>query len=404
MNANSHAEQTVSIFDDPYPFYAQLRENDPVHFHEAIQAWFLLRYEDVVRCLKDAVTFSSARLRAMLAPQLSGTAIDSLRFYQYEVDNMLFCDGERHTMRRELANRAFVPTAIAHMRPHVQKAVDSVIDRLQDKQEFDFVAAFSSVVPVQIICDMFAVPEPLRQDFVTWTHSMSRLFGGAADMQQALAAAEEHVVLFHDYLEQLIRERRKSLGTDVLSLMIKQQDHQHLSDHQVTIQAVQIVAAGHITTVDLLGNAMAALLRHPQQLQRLRDDPSLIDTAVEEMLRYDTSILLTHRVATRDVAMGGKTIKQGDLVFPIMAAANRDPAVFDNPDAFDIGRTNNAHVSFIAGPHFCAGAPLARMELHIAFTTLLRRFGHLQLADNGLEWKQGHLMFRGPSRLAVKIS
>jgi cytochrome P450 len=222
-------------------------------------------------------------------------------------------------------------------------------------------------------------------------------------MQQALAAAEDDVVSFHEYIEQLIRERRESLGSDVLSLMIKNQDQKDLSDHQVAIQAVQIVAAGHITTVDLLGNAMVALLRHPQQLQRLRDEPSLIDSAVEEMLRYDTSIPLTHRMATRDVTMGGKTIVQGDLVFPILAAANRDPAVFAMPDTFDIGRTHNAHVSFIAGPHFCAGAALARMELNLAFTTLLRRFGHMQLAANGLAWKQGHLMFRGPSKLYVKI-
>ena len=403
MTTKNHREKPAAIFDDPYPFYAHLRESDPVHFHEETKAWFLLRYADVATCLRDTDTFSSQRLRSMLVPQLADMALDSLRFYQYEIDNMLFCDGERHTIRRNLASRAFVPAAVERLRPQIQQATDGLIDQLANKPAFDFVAEFSSKLPVQMICDMFAVPEPMRQDFVTWTHSMSRLLGGSSDMRGTLEAAEEHVVAFHDYIEHLIRQRRRAPGSDVLSLMIANQGHNHLSDHQVAIQAVQIIAAGHITTVDMLGNAMVALLRHPEQLTKLKDDLSLIDSAVEEMFRYDTSIPLTHRVATRDVEIDGKTIRSGDLVFPVIAAANRDPAIFDDPDVFDIGRQHNVHLTFISGPHVCVGAMLARLELHIAFTTLLQRLGELQLCEDGLAWKQGHLMLRGPARLHLEI-
>jgi pimeloyl-[acyl-carrier protein] synthase len=383
---------------DPYPTYHRLRAEDPVH-QSPLGFWVLTRYEDVVASLRDPrmikepiAAFVAARFGLPAPPLGMGLS-------------MLDRDPPDHTRLRGLVSKAFTPRVIEQLRPHIQQIVDGLLDRVQGDREMDLIEQFAYPLPVVVICEMLGVPVADHERFKGWGLDIAR--GLDAIMLPPDSPVAERSVLARralaDYFRGLIAERRRAPRDDMLSgLIAAEEAGDKLSEDELLATCILLLVAGHETTVNLIGNGSLALLRHPAELRRLREDPGLIVTAVEELLRFDGPVQRTARIPSEDVTIGGKTIGKGEMVMPFIGAADRDPAQFPDPDRLDIGRTENRHIAFGWGIHFCIGAPLARVEGQIAINTLLRRMPRLALATAEPQHRQS-LTLRGLTSLPVSF-
>ena len=383
---------------DPYPTYHRLRAEDPVH-QSPLGFWVLTRYEDVVSTLRDPrlikepiAAFVAARFGLQAPPLGMGLS-------------MLDRDPPDHTRLRGLVSKAFTPRVIEQMRSHIQQIVDGLLDRVQGDRGMDLIEQFAYPLPVIVICEMLGVPVADHERFKGWGLDIAR--GLDAIMLPPDSPVAERSVLARralaDYFRGLIAERRRAPRDDMLSgLIAAEEAGDKLSEDELLATCILLLVAGHETTVNLIGNGSLALLRHPDQLRRLREDPGLIVTAVEELLRFDGPVQRTARIPSEDVTIGGKIIGKGEMVMPFIGAADRDPAQFPDPDRLDIGRTENRHIAFGWGIHFCIGAPLARVEGQIAINTLLRRMPRLTLATAEPQHRQS-LTLRGLTSLPVSF-
>ncbi len=379
---------------DPYPTYHRLRTEDPVH-HSPLGFWVLTRYEDVVavlldpRCAKEPI---AALVAARLGATTPGIGL-----------SMLDRDPPDHTRLRGLVNKAFTPRVVELLRPHIQQIVDGLLDQVEGAGSMDLIEDFAYPLPVVVICEMLGVPAGDRQRFKAWGLDIARgldalLLPPDSDVAKRSSAARH---AFADYFRELIAERRASPRGDLLSALIAAEEAgDTLSEDELLATCILLLVAGHETTVNLIGNGTLALLRHPAELRRLRENPALIGSAVEELLRYDGPVQRTARVPSAHVTIGGRTIGTGEMVLPFIGAADRDPAQFPDPDRLDITRTDNRHIAFGWGIHFCLGAPLARVEGQIAINTLVRRLPNLALATEAPEYRQS-LTLRGLKTLPV---
>ena len=378
--------------NDPYPGLHRLREIDPAN-ETPIGIWRLTRYADVNRLLHDVP--AGVRTTDGLLPGVEEAA-ETQRLF------MLQQDPPTHTRLRRLVSAAFTPRAIAALRPKIQRIVDECLDRVAARGEMDVIKELALPVPATVICEMMGVPVADRDRFTVWTAQAT--FGLAAPIlppeiiEQARAAALQ----LGDYFQGLIAERRTHLTDDILSALIRAEEQgDRLSALELVSQAIGLLIAGFETTIGLIGNGVRALIRHPGELAKLRARPELIGSAVEECLRYDGPIVLTARVLHADVEFSGKIIPRNAMVWGMLAAANRDPAAFPDPDRFDVERQPNEHLAFGGGAHYCLGAHLARLEGQIAIGTLVRRFEGLALESETVEW--GASLFRVPGRLPVEF-
>jgi cytochrome P450 len=315
---------------------------------------------------------------------------------------MLFRDPPDHTRLRALVSKAFTPRMIETMREHIQEIVDRLLDRVQAAGEMDVIGDLAYPLPVTVICEMLGVPLADRDRFTVWTAEAT--FGLAAAIlppemiAQARAAGES----LAQYFDVLIQKRRSSLTDDILSGLIRaEEEGDRLSGPELISQSIGLLIAGFETTIGLIGNGVRALVNNPSELAKLRARPELIDSAVEECLRYEGPIVLTPRILHEDAEFGGKLIAKDSMVWAMLAAANRDPERFPDPDRFDIERADNDHLAFGGGPHFCLGYHLAQLEARAAIGTLVRRFDHLRLESDTVEW--GRSLFRVPERIPVSI-
>ena len=354
---------------DPYPFYHRLRSVEPVH-QTSMGFWVLTRYDDVVMVLRDP-RFGRDGFEHLLAA-VYGDDRESGRLSR----SMLFRDPPDHTRLRALVSKAFTPRVIESMRAHIRDIVDRLLDRVQDSHGMDVIADLAYPLPVTVICEMLGVPAGDQGAIRQWSSDVARsldAIGMSSDAEivtRGRAARRE----LADYFRRLLPERRRHPQDDLLSLLIAAEEAgDKLSEGELLATCILLFIAGHETTVNLIGNGVLALLRHPDQLGRLRDDPALIHSAVEELLRYDSPVQRTARITNTDVEVDGRAIAKGSMVVAAIGAANRDPAHFSEPDRLDIARRDNRHVAFGFGIHFCLGAPLARVEGQIALGTLLRR-------------------------------
>src|SRR5438093_1738638 len=307
-----------------------------------------------------------------------------------------------HTRLRRLVSRAFTPRAIAALRASVQRIVDGCLERVAARGEMDVIADLALPVPSIVICEMLGVPVADRDRFTVWTAQAT--FGLAAPLlpPEVIEVARAAGASLGAYFEELIAAHRANLSADLLSELVRAEEAgERLSAAELLSQAIGLLIAGFETTIGLIGNGVRALLRHPDQLAKLRARPALVASAVEECLRYDGPIILTARVLHADAEFGGKTIPRDAKVWGMLAAANRDPAVFRAPDTFDIERQPNEHLAFGGGAHFCLGAHLARLEGQIAIGSLVERFGDLALLSPAVEW--GPSLFRVPGRLPLRF-
>lgn len=386
--------------DDPYAAYARLRRADPVHwtdFDGEEGAWVLSRYQDCLSVLKDP-RFGMVRSGAEVPPNLAGGA--AARVFPHM---LIFKDPPYHTRLRRLVSKAFAPRAVESLGPRIQQIVDDLLDGAETRGVMDLMADFAFQVPVFVICDLLGVPREDRVLFKTWTPDFSRIFETRWATPDEIARCHVATAELCKYFEDHIRRRRHDPGDDILSALIEAEvEGDRLCLEELMASAIQLLNAGYETTMGLIGNASLALLRHPDQLRKLRLEPDLLPAAVEEALRYDAPVQYSGRVAHEDVELGGRRIERNQTVFTLLGSANRDPDFCDYPDHFDITRYGVTHLSFGYGAHFCLGAHLARLETRIALGALVSRFPRLALAcDADRLERRTSLLFRTLESLPV---
>jgi cytochrome P450 len=394
-----------AFLEDPYPFYRRMRRQDPVYWSDALGHWVLTRYDDVLAATRHPA-LSSARTEAFVRSQLRGSDLALAADYtRITTGMMLMKDGAEHHRLRVLGNHAFTPSALEHWRSVIEGVVDERLDAALARGRMDLIGDLARPLPAIVIAELFGIPPEDRETFHKWSMASARFLGRAVgDPEEAARAANEAYVQQERYFRDLMEERRRRPGDDLMSLLLEGQAEGRLTAEEVCAQCILLLAAGHITSMDQLGNTVLALLRNPTQMGRLRDDPALVPSAVEEGLRYDSTAQLLQRVARSDLVLRGQTIRRGDLLYLSLGAANRDPEVFPEHDRFDVGRAGNGHLAFGAGPHGCPGATLTRRELEVALARLVRRMPRLRLdGDRPPLRRADSLVFRGLESLPVRF-
>ncbi|MFE2067198.1 cytochrome P450 [Streptomyces sp. NPDC059467] len=374
---------------DPYPFYARMRREDPVH-RSAQGIWYLTRYGDVEAALSD-LRLSNDRDRMTRAYSALGGDLKAFSRLTDRLGRVMSnTDPPHHARLRKLANRAFTARRVEALRDGIQRIVDRLIDEaIAAGPTMDLIEAVASPLPMSVVCELFGIPSEDLPQVKTWFHRFGRL-------TEDIDKSEEAIEQYEEYLARLVRRRRADPGDDLISALVATQaQDDRLTDSELLSTCFVLITAGDETTTHLIGNGMLALLRHPDQLARLRADPALIRAAVEELARYDTPTQAIVRVVAEDIEIGGRTLREGELAYLFLAATNRDPERFEDPDRLDLTRPGNRHLSFGNGPHFCLGGPLAKLQTEVAVGTLVRRLPHLRPADGAvLDWRPNPLQRR----------
>lgn len=393
-----------AFFADPYPLYHQLRADDPVHWSEVLGGWMLTRYDDVFATLRDTRHFSNRGRMLSVLDHVPADTRDELRLFEdHFTVGLISSDPPDHTRLRGLINRGFTPRVIEQLRPRIQVLVDDLLDRVIERGAMDVIRDLANPLPAIVIAELLGAPPDDRDRFKGWSEEILAFQGTGRASPEVLARSQHGLHEMRTFLIDLLHDRRRAPRDDLLSQMVAAEaDGDRLTEAELLTTCVTLLTAGHETTTNLIGNGVYTLLRHPDQMERLRANPSLMPTAIEEMLRYESPLQRNPRRVAADIELHGKRLRKGDFVLQILGAANHDPAQFPDPDRFDIERQPNRHIAFGFGVHFCLGAPLARLEAPIAIGTLLRRLPQLQLADAAVQWYE-HGLLRGLRSLPVAL-
>jgi pimeloyl-[acyl-carrier protein] synthase len=387
---------------NPYPTYHRLREEDPVHRYFVGGDWILTRYADVKAVLKSGCVRTDDRPKSIQErnkylqdkeKNLNSLAYTTSRF-------LFYMNPPDHTRLRALVGKGFSPVVVERMRPRIQEIVDELLDKVRHKGSMDIVADLASPLSVTVISKLLGIPKEAQQQLHQWVNVLSRILDPLVSLQEyeAMNKATEEI---QEYLRTLIAEREKDPQADLISnLIAAKEQNDTLSQKELLAICTLLFAAGEETTGNTIGNGMLALLQHPNQMEQLKREPTKIQSAVEEIIRYDSAIQMLTRIATDNLEIGNRTIKAGEKIVLCLGAANRDPAQFSEPDEFNINREPNQHVAFADGIHYCLGAALARVEAQIAINTLIQKFSDLQLTSNKLEWKKS-IVIRGLKALPI---
>jgi cytochrome P450 len=389
------------VLADPYPLYHRLRAHDPVHWDPYLHAWVVTRYEDVITVL---TRFSAARtptpeyFEALGAPEVSPIA-------RVMVKQMLFLDGPAQARVRKLAAPAFLPGRVRALRGHIEEIATRLIDNIvaRGTGQVDLLADFAEPLPAIVTAEMLGVPVEDHAQLKAWSVTFAQMLGNFQHNPDRLGDVQRAVEGLTGYFHKAIAAQRKQPRDGLIhTLMTSEMDGDRLSDDEVVANCIVTMVGGLETTTNLIGNGMLSLLRNPDQMARLRAEPDLMPAAVEELLRYESPSQHTARLAPADVVLGGKQIRKRQAVIAVMAAGNRDPERFADPDRLDFDRPDNRHLAFGWAAHFCFGAPLARAEGQIAFASLLRRFPVLELTGAPLVWRE-NLGLRGLKSLPLSF-
>ena len=385
------------VLADPYPLFRRLRTEDPVHWDPYLHAWIVTRYRDVVTVLHDYSaerTPTPEQLMSMGLAHLSPIA-------QVMVKQMLFLDAPAHTRLRSLASYAFTPQRVAVLREHIERIVESLLDAVESKGRMDVIADLAEPLPNVVTAEMLGVPVEDQWQLKAWSADFAEMLGNFQHnpdrVPMVLRAVEEMTAYFRNRIAEQRIEPREGL---IQSLLTAEIQGDRLTEEEVVANSIVTMVGGQETTTNLIGNGVLALLRNPDQLQKLRADLSLIPSAVEELLRYDCPSQHTARLTPENTVLGGKQIHKRQAVIAVMAAGNRDPERFPDPDRLDITRTDNRHLAFGWAAHFCFGAALARIEGQAAFEAILRRLPNLKLEPGALVWRP-NMGLRGLTALPV---
>jgi len=384
------------VYLNPYPKYAELRAKAPLHWSPLLESWVATRYADVDAILRDQKRFSNdPRQRQRTRAARPTPTVDNPGG-----QSMLFVDPPEHTRLRALVNKAFTPQAIATLTPRIQAIVQELLDQIPEPSHFDLIDTLAYPLPVIVMAELLGIPPQDRAQFKYWSDRRARVLEPTItprEIQEANRAARE----LDEYFRGVIKARRLEPRDDLISRLVATEEAgDKLTLDELLVMLRLLLIAGNETTTNLIGNGMLALLRHPDQLQQLRAHPDLIDTAVEEMLRYDTAVQLDFRTALEDVEIGRQRITKGQGIMLLLGAANHDPDMFHAPEQFDITRREASHLSFGRGVHHCLGAPLARTEARLAFTGLLERFSTIRLLTEHPPFKD-NVVLRGLQALPI---
>jgi hypothetical protein len=384
----------VEFIRDPYPVYARLREHEPVYWSDIMRGWVLTGYEHVDAVVRDFAGFSSdLRHDPLTAPErrLPGPPI------------LVMLDPPDHTRLRALVTRAFARRAVELLRPRIEALTGELLDAVHGRDAFDVMDALALPLPAIVIAELLGVPSADRDRFKRWSLTLIRSVE-PVQTEERLAEGAEAQRMMSEFLAGIMEQRRRAPENDLISeLLAVEEAGDRLSPGETMTMVRLLLVGGHETTTDLIGNGLLALLRHPEQMARLRSRPELMASAVEEILRYDAPVQYLRRVALAPFRLGDREIEPGQRVFPMLGAANRDPAVFDRPEQLDIERTPNRHLAFGRGIHHCVGAALARLEAAVALEQVLARFGSISLVEDPPRHRP-QIMLRGLETLPVRIS
>lgn len=393
-----------TFFDNPYPAYAALREQGPVHWSEEFcgGAWLLTDYADVAHVLRDP-GFSTRRAGGW-ANSAGPEARTRLReFKRIFSRSLLFLDAPQHMRLRQVMNAGFKPAMVQSLRPQIAAIVEELLNDLETAEEPDFIAGFARQLPARVIAEMLGVDKADRSDFFAWSDQVAAFIGSPTPTLEIALRAQTSLVALNEYFRDLLPDRRRKPGADLISRLIEAEEQGLIvTDKELLAQCCTLLFAGHETTRNLLGNGLFTFLRHPGQWQRLQEMPSLMASALKELLRFESPVQYTGRRVKVDTELHGRLLRKGDLVIPLIGAANRDPRKFRDPDTFDICRDEGNHLSFGYGPHVCVGATLTYLEAEVAFTALMRRMPDMSLVDQTPEWNR-NAVYRSLARLPIRI-
>ena len=370
---------------NPYDVYERLRSESPIHRMRLINAWALTEYDDALAILQDHRRFSSGENKLEYAPYRT----------------MLDLDPPDHTRLRSLVSKAFTPRAVAALGPRIQAIVEELLDDLADRDSFDLISDFAFPFPVIVIAEMLGIPAEDRDKFNVWSNDIALAVEPILSGEEIVRVerASDEII---EYFEGIIEQRRKQPRDDMLSaLLAAEEEGDRLTHDELLGTLMLLLVAGNETTRSLIGNGMLALLKNPDELQRLREDSDLLGSAIDEMLRYDSPVQIIIRVVLEDTEFKGKRFRAGQKVIILVGAANRDPTVFADPGALDIGRQEKSHISFGRGIHYCLGSPLALLEARVAFANLIERFSSIELVTEP-EFRD-QIVLRGVESLRIRV-
>jgi len=383
------------MVQDPYPAYAALRDRAPAHRSQLLRAWLFTRHADVDAILGDHRRFCNDPRKGSIP------VLRRARLNPPEESSMVMVDPPDHTRLRALVNEAFTPNAVASLEPRIRTNLAVLLDETADRSVFDLIESVARPLPVVVMAEMLGVPPADRATFSSWSAKGARVIeptSGIREWRAAKAAGQA----FDAYFRGIIRERRASPREDIVSALLHARaEEDRLSDRETLNILRDFLFAGNEVTANLIGNGVLALLRHPEQLERLRGDPELVSGAVDELLRFDSPVQTDFRYVLTDCEVNGQALRQRENVVLLLGAANRDPEVFEDPDRLDVGRRARGHVSFGRGIHHCAGAPLARLTGRIVLETLLERFRSMTLTGHGARFRPG-VVLRSLKSLPVR--
>ncbi len=406
----AHAASTIdwrpedpATLADPYPLFVRMRDEDPCHWSPRLRAWVLTRYDDVKRVCLDKDLLSSNRLKPFFAAMPPPEAERIAHIIRYLSLWMVFTDPPDHTRLRRLTSKVFSAKAMQAMRPQVQDISAWLLDRIAERDEFDFIAEYAGPLPCLVIMAMLGVPREHLAQVKRMSDDMALFVGSSRVAAEKYDTAEAATQEMAAYFRDLIEARRREPAQDLLSELVHLRDgDDRLSDDELVATCILMLFAGHETTTNHIANGMRALIRFPGELRRLQQDPTLAPAAVEELLRYDGPQGAQVRIVAQPHVLHGKQLEVGQRMFIMLNAANRDPRAYPDPDRLDLLRDGVPHLTFGFGQHICLGFPLARTEGEVAFPMVLERFRDIELVGDEPEWINS-LVFRGMHRMPVRV-
>ena len=392
---------------DPYPLLHEMRSEAPVYWSDAIGGWLLTRYNDILVSFKQTTCFSNENRLGKAVEYLTPEKRANYKPFEdhYATKGLLHSDPPDHTRMRGLVTKEFTVTVVEKMRPRIHQVVDGLLDIAEEKGHMDVVPDLAAALPVGVIAEILGVPRDDQHLIKKWTDDILRFQGVNKPSEADLSRAQDALVEIRQYIQSMINERRRQPREDLMSKFVAaESDGQRLSQAELINTCVTLFTAGHETTLSLISNTIYTLLANLEQFQLLKLNPELLESTIEESLRYESPVPRQTRLMKADTELAGKKLKQGEIVFQMLNAANRDPAYFTDPDRFDIQRKKNRHIAFGQGIHFCVGAALARTEAFIAIGTAVKRLPKLRLVDNQPDWDVSKRNSRVLRTLPVEFS
>ncbi len=374
---------------DPYPILHQLREEDPVHWSDSIGGWIVTRYDDIVPTFREVSRFSNEGRLAKVVEYLPAESRAKFKPFEdhFRAKSLIHSDPPDHTRLRSLVTTVFNATRVEAMRPRIQAIIDQILDSVQGAGQMDVIRDVAVPLPFAVLGGILGVPLSDQSHVKEWADGLLAFQGVNKPSEAILEYSQKSLIAIKGYMTELIKEKRRQPAEDLLShLLAAESAGDKLSEQELIYTCITLLVAGHETTTSFIGNGIYTLLNHPDQWRLLQEEPSLLNSALEEILRYESPVSRQPRLTKHDTELGGKQISQGQVVFQMVNSANRDPAYFADPDEFNIRRQPNRHIAFGLSIHFCVGAVLARTEGQVVFRTILDRLPKLQLVDNKPDW------------------